>query len=206
MAKRLIKIAKELNVGTSTIVEHLVNNGFEIDNKPTAKITDEMYDELLKEFQRSIAIKQEADQLVIGTRPANKKEEIFQEEVIVEEPPTPQREEAGETQNGTHSTASPQQEDSAVQEEKVVEQESTVQENTPKLKVKVVGKIDLGQRLRDKNAGKKQNTPKPKPNVDAPKEEEPKQPTVPTEKESPTITEDRNDQKEHGTDDHVETS
>ena len=43
MAKRLVKIAKELNVGTSTIVEHLTNNGFEIENKPTAKISDEMY-------------------------------------------------------------------------------------------------------------------------------------------------------------------
>jgi len=43
MAKRLVKVAKELNVGTSTIVEYLVNNGFEIDNKPTAKVSDEMY-------------------------------------------------------------------------------------------------------------------------------------------------------------------
>jgi translation initiation factor IF-2 len=71
MAKRLVKIAKELNVGTSTIVEHLTNNGFEIENKPTAKISDEMYTELLKEFQKSIAIKEKADQLVIGNRPAS---------------------------------------------------------------------------------------------------------------------------------------
>ena len=70
MAKRLIKIAKELNVGTSTIVEHLTSNGFEIENKPTAKISDDMYTELLKEFQKSIAIKEKADQLVIGNRPA----------------------------------------------------------------------------------------------------------------------------------------
>ena len=31
MAKRLVKIAKELNVGTSTIVDFLNRNGFEID-------------------------------------------------------------------------------------------------------------------------------------------------------------------------------
>ncbi len=68
MAKRLVKIAKELNVGTTTIVEHLNNNGFEIENKPTAKISDEMYVELLKEFQKSIAIKEKADYLVIGNR------------------------------------------------------------------------------------------------------------------------------------------
>ena len=38
MPKRLVKVAKELNVGTSTIVEYLNNNGFEVSNKPTAKI------------------------------------------------------------------------------------------------------------------------------------------------------------------------
>lgn len=71
MAKRLVKIAKELNVGTSTIVEHLLNKGFDIENKPAAKITDEMQAELLKEFQKSIAIKEKADQLVIGNRPGS---------------------------------------------------------------------------------------------------------------------------------------
>lgn len=74
MSKRLVKIAKELNVGTATIVEHLHKSGFEIENKPTAKVTDEMYSELLKEFSKSIAIKEKADQLVIGTRPQAKKE------------------------------------------------------------------------------------------------------------------------------------
>ena len=73
MAKRLVKIAKELNVGTTTIVEHLVKSGFEIENKPTAKVSDEMEQELLKEFQKSIAIKEQADKLVIGTRPVTLK-------------------------------------------------------------------------------------------------------------------------------------
>ena len=81
MDKRLIKIAKELNVGTGTIVEHLTNNGFEIENKPTAKVTDEMYTELQKEFQKSIAIKEKADQIVIGSTrtAAGKKEEEVEE-------------------------------------------------------------------------------------------------------------------------------
>ncbi|PSR09086.1 MAG: hypothetical protein C7N36_20855, partial [Bacteroidetes bacterium] len=64
MERRLVKIAKELNVGLSTIVEFLQNKGFDIDNKPTAKVSDEMYQELHKEFQKSIAIKEKADQLV----------------------------------------------------------------------------------------------------------------------------------------------
>ncbi len=74
MPKRLVKIAKELNVGTATIVEHLNNSGFEIENKPTAKVTEEMYKELLKEFHRSIVIKEQADQLIIGTRQPQRKE------------------------------------------------------------------------------------------------------------------------------------
>ena len=43
MAKRLVKVASELNVGIGTIVEHLNANGFSIENKPTAKVTDDMY-------------------------------------------------------------------------------------------------------------------------------------------------------------------
>jgi translation initiation factor IF-2 len=43
MAKNLVKVAKEFNVGSSTIVEHLLDKGFEIGNKPNAKVSDEMY-------------------------------------------------------------------------------------------------------------------------------------------------------------------
>ena len=74
MAKRLIKIAKELNVGTSSIVDFLVKNGFDIENKPTAQVSDEMIQELTKEFQGSMDIKEQADQLIIGVRPATKKD------------------------------------------------------------------------------------------------------------------------------------
>ena len=80
MAKRLVQVAKELNVGTATIVEFLTGNGFEIDNKPTAKISDEMMGQLLKEYQKSNAIKEQADSMVIGTRPASKKEDEKEDE------------------------------------------------------------------------------------------------------------------------------
>ncbi|MDA9181594.1 translation initiation factor IF-2 [Saprospiraceae bacterium] len=83
MAVRLVKIAKELNVGTATIVDFLVESGFEIENKPTSKISDGMHDALLKEFSNSMAVKEKADQLVIG----NRKEEPKQE---LEPPPPPE--------------------------------------------------------------------------------------------------------------------
>ena len=89
MSKRLVKIAKELNVGTATIVEHLTKSGYDIDNKPTAKVSDEMYAELLKEFQKSIAIKEKADQLIIGTRPNGAKEELKADLTMVEAVPSP---------------------------------------------------------------------------------------------------------------------
>lgn len=63
MAKLLIKVAKELNVGVATLVDYLNNNGFEIDNRPTAKVTEEMEGALAKEFQKIAAIKDKADQM-----------------------------------------------------------------------------------------------------------------------------------------------
>lgn len=61
--KLLVKVAKEFNLSLSPLVETLHNKGFEIDNKPTAKVTDEMYAVLLKEFKGFIQEKEQADQL-----------------------------------------------------------------------------------------------------------------------------------------------
>ncbi len=69
MSKKLFNVAKELNVATSTIVDFLGGKGFSIENKPIAIVTNEMESLLLKEFSKSASIKQEADNLVIGTRP-----------------------------------------------------------------------------------------------------------------------------------------
>jgi translation initiation factor IF-2 len=69
MAIKLIKVAKEFNVGLHTIVEALSNSGFRVDEKPTTDITDEMLVVLQKAFQKDLAIKQEADKLA---RPALK--------------------------------------------------------------------------------------------------------------------------------------
>ncbi len=68
MSYRLIKVAKELNVGTSTIVEFLHSKGFDVENKPTAQVSEEMHVLLLKEFSNSIEEKVKADKLVIGSR------------------------------------------------------------------------------------------------------------------------------------------
>ena len=63
---RLLKAAKELNIGTSTITSFLEDKGFKVDNKPTAKLSEEMYDVLLREFADEKLIKEKAEQVELG--------------------------------------------------------------------------------------------------------------------------------------------
>ena len=63
---KLFKAAKELNIGTGTIVDFLASKGFKIEKQPNAKIEGEMYNVLLKEFAVDKSIKEEAKQISIG--------------------------------------------------------------------------------------------------------------------------------------------
>jgi translation initiation factor IF-2 len=70
MPYKLIKVAKAFNVGLHTIVEHLHSQGFtSVEDKPNADVSDEMYEVLQKEFQKELAIKQEADKLLRPSAP-----------------------------------------------------------------------------------------------------------------------------------------
>jgi translation initiation factor IF-2 len=62
----LLKAAKELNIGLNTAVEFLGKRGHKVEARPNTKLTDEMYDVLLKEFQGDKIVKEEAKQIVIG--------------------------------------------------------------------------------------------------------------------------------------------
>lgn len=65
MAKkhRLFKVARELNTGSSTLSEYLNEKGYPVENNPNAKLTEEMYSILLKEFASEKALKQKAEQI-----------------------------------------------------------------------------------------------------------------------------------------------
>lgn len=76
--QRLSKVAKELNVSISTITEFLKGKGHKIENNPMAKITDEVYSLLSKEYQSEKAAKEEAKQVTSGAR--DKKESISLDE------------------------------------------------------------------------------------------------------------------------------
>ena len=63
VVKRLSKVAKELNVGISTIVDHLKSIGEDVGSNPNTKIGEELYLLLLKEFQREKFEKEKANEI-----------------------------------------------------------------------------------------------------------------------------------------------
>jgi translation initiation factor IF-2 len=62
-ATRLSKIARELNVGISTIVEFLHKKGENVDSNPNTKITPQQYELLIEEFSSDLSIKKESEKL-----------------------------------------------------------------------------------------------------------------------------------------------
>ncbi|MDD4609944.1 MAG: translation initiation factor IF-2, partial [Bacteroidaceae bacterium] len=75
MAIRLGKVARNLNVGISTISEFLQKKGFALDDvSPNVKITQEQYEVLVKEFSSDKSLKIEADKF-IKERHSNKEKQ-----------------------------------------------------------------------------------------------------------------------------------
>ena len=58
--KRLSKVARELNVGISTIVDFLESKGVEVEANPNTKIDPEVYSLLSEEFQSEKTAKEES--------------------------------------------------------------------------------------------------------------------------------------------------
>jgi translation initiation factor IF-2 len=173
MAIKLIKVAKELNVGLHTIVETLHSKGFPgVEEKPTADISDEMLLVLQKEFQKDLAIKQEADKLA---RPVLKKDPVAGPGTVppattpppaAPAPPVakpsllPPREQAAPVETPAPAPPPPKEEPVLVPRERQT--------------LRVVGKIDLD---------KPKESPTPPP---PPKEE----PVKPVEKPKPVVQKD----------------
>jgi translation initiation factor IF-2 len=63
---RIKKAATEFNISVSHVVEHLSKKGFTVENNPNAKITEEMYGVLLRDFGQDKKIKEQAAQISIG--------------------------------------------------------------------------------------------------------------------------------------------
>ncbi|CAA6801351.1 MAG: Translation initiation factor 2 [uncultured Aureispira sp.] len=178
MSKRLVKVAKELNVGTKTIVEFLNGNGFSVSNKPTAKISDEMYNALAKNFQNSIAIKEQANQITIGTRKTkeeqqkeklkNLKAKEEEEQVVAPVPPVESK-----TEKPVVDTT-PTVEEKTSPKDSGTEKEAAEEKKGPQLTgPKILGKINL------ENQGKRGKKKKTAPKVEEKKaSKEPRTPKV----------------------------
>jgi translation initiation factor IF-2 len=145
--KRLSKVAKDFNVGISTIVDFLSGKGHEIGSNPNTKISEEIYIILLKEFASDKSAKEEASKIGLSSRRKETAEEerkpepkkAKEEEVVIKE---------------TVSVAAESKKPAAKEKEKEKEKEPEPEVEQPKeevvkakpekeVGVKVTGKIDL---------------------------------------------------------------
>ncbi len=70
--KRLSKVARDFNVGISTIVEFLHKKGFELDTNPNNKITDDAYHLLEKEYKGDVSLKKESEKINLKSHRSSK--------------------------------------------------------------------------------------------------------------------------------------
>jgi len=208
---RLSKVAKELNVGISTIIDFFDKQGLDIKANPNTKISPEVYDMLVAEYSQDGKMKKESEKLSLGTHRSNpevvtidKKEEDNEEddeegdEVMIKDlssgktaSPEAKEEEKKEEvkEEKKEDTSSKKQEQP--KEEKPESTKEEKQENQPK----VVGKINLDnvkkarpkKKSEDKSAEKKEKS-KAQPEKEKPAQSKPKEapkPEAKKQKEAP---------------------
>jgi translation initiation factor IF-2 len=161
---KLIKAVKELNIGMGTIVDFLATKGYKVDKQPMAKLDNDMYSALLKEFAVDKSIKEEAKQISIGK--IRKDETAAAPERPVEQPRRSRDFENEEIliKNAGNFTApaAPVEKPKPEPAPEPVKAEETSNTDT-RPGVKIVGKIDLDN-LHAKPADKvKEQAPKPEP-------------------------------------------
>jgi translation initiation factor IF-2 len=171
----LFKAVKELNVGIATAVDFLGKKGFSVENKPTTKLSRDMYDALLKEFQGDKIVKEEANQIVIGKI---RRDEPEVTERVAEAPrKQAEFENEGILIKNLHAYAPPVERHK--EEAPVVKQPEPVIEAPVKEPVsekaeegtlpgvKIVGKIDLNSFHSKNRPAKKEDAPAPVAEVKA---------------------------------------
>ena len=164
-ALRLSKVAREFNVGISTIVDFLKKKGFPVDTNPNTKITSEQYDILLNEYRTDLSVKKESEKVNLKTL-RERKESISITDV----------EEEDDIENTEGD------------EEVMIKDLSSSPYSSSKEKIddeiKVVGKIDLDQINKPK---KKENLPEektlPESKQEKTKKEKPEKKEIEKEKE-----------------------
>ncbi|MBX0334177.1 translation initiation factor IF-2 [Pontibacter sp. HSC-14F20] len=157
--RRLKQVATTLNIGTATIVDYLSAKGFDVENKPTTKITAEQFGMLAKEFASSMQDKIEAEELNIGKKP--------QSNQVVESEPHHEPKKTTEPEQEILIKNAQQPKGDAPEAKPKAEpapEPAPVESKLPG--IKVLGKIELDAKGR------------PIPKAAAPKAEEPKAPVA----------------------------
>lgn len=166
---RLSKIARELNVGISTLVDYLQKQGVEISSNPNTKIDDKTQEMLEKQFRKDHEARIEANRVNLR-QTRSKKESVSLDDVHQEENEETEEEDFQDDDSiriADHSSSAHRAEEKKQQPSEEPPKPKQSKEPTPpapekkedKPKVKVVGHVDL------ENVGPKK----------APKEEEKKE-------------------------------
>ncbi len=177
--KRLNKVAVEFNNSVQTIVEFLHSKGFEIENKPTSKVSEEAYEELLRKFAPDKLDKQKSsslnltpnihkdDKVVKPVEPAAAPTPVAEPIVEVAAPVIPEKKSTKSTskaaeQQVAEEAPKPKATKTKKKEEPVAE---PIAEVIPapvaeeKHTFKIVDKIDLSALDKSKRKGKKVQEP-----------------------------------------------
>ena len=200
MTIRLNKVTRDLNVGITTVVEFLQKKGYTIEASPNAKITEEQYAVLVKEFSTDKNLKIESEKFsqerqnkdrnkasisIEGFESKKEKEEVVK--TVIPEEARPKLKQVGkiDLDNLNKKTAS-----------KVVEPAAKVIEQTPKAEPvveKVVERKETPQPEKEtpKPVVVEEKKPEPAPQpAPAPVLEEKKEPKIEkTEEKTPQVKE-----------------
>src|SRR6056297_2847688 len=84
-AIRLSKLAREINVGISTIVDFLKKKGYDVKPNPNAKVTQEQYELLAKEYSSDINVKKESEKLNMNKSQEDEEDSVGNTDAIEDE-------------------------------------------------------------------------------------------------------------------------
>jgi translation initiation factor IF-2 len=184
---RLSKVAREFNVGISTIVDFLNKKGYEVDSNPNAKVTPEQYNLLVDEYSSDIDVKKQSKKINLeksqegkhsvsindveeGTEEEAETEDSDDEEIFIKD--VSGKEEKKTTQKSEEEKTKEEEKEEKETEKTQKEDKEDKSEKEPK----VVGKIDLENVEKKPKAGKGKEQTKDKKQPEKPEEEEKKQP------------------------------
>ncbi|WP_366935845.1 translation initiation factor IF-2 [Bernardetia sp.] len=183
---RLSQVARKLNIGRNTIVEHLRKKGHDLKGNPNEPISQEMYAILEKDFESSLKNRRKASNIKIGTTASTGK--TIDKDTKKKSNKEEEKEDTGQEKEliikgNVQSSPEPKK------EEKKKEPETFT---TDSHQMKVVGKVDLDKFKKRKSSTKKNTNTAQSKTTTTPKSVEKKVEKV----EKTTFKKEVNDKKE----------